>query len=446
MKPSLKEQIVNTFKSQGNKTAFVSELDSLTYKELFEEALKLSGLIEENKLPASTFLSLEVRKNKDFLIALVASILNDLVLIPLKYDLKEEERVASFSITFPEYSLRRNNYWDLQKTEIKKPSEFDMLIKEGGFVRPTSGTTNTSKGVYISSSSAFYRVEIAIEALEVSKDSTVLCLMSYPFHFIASLISFLSVGATILTPDSFDENSIRLICKRNNPTHIYASPYHYAILSEMDLTEELSETKLLVSTGTKLPDLTRNKFDKKYFKEITEIFGIIEIGLALKSSGNENSLTPISQIEAKRSQEAELLLKSEGMLDAYLSPFKTKSEILKDGWFNTGDLIEEIPGKGFKILGRTSSAMHIGAHKVFPEEIEDKIKQLEGVKEARVYGIPHDLFGSEIRAEVISCMPLDEREIISYLRKTLGSLKCPKKIDFVDSIELTSSGKIKRSQ
>jgi acyl-CoA synthetase (AMP-forming)/AMP-acid ligase II len=133
------------------------------------------------------------------------------------------------------------------------------------------------------------------------------------------------------------------------------------------------------------------------------------------------------------------------MLDAYLSPFKTKSEILRDGWFNTGDLIEEIPRNGFKILGRSSSAMHIGAHKVFPEEIEDKIKQLEGVKEARVYGIPHDLFGSEIRAEVISSIPLDEKEIISYLRKTLGSLKCPKKIDFVDSIELTNSGKIKRS-
>jgi acyl-coenzyme A synthetase/AMP-(fatty) acid ligase len=301
MKPNLKEQIVNTFTSQGDKTAFVSEVNNLTYEELFEEALKLSDLIKENKLPASTFVSLEVRKNKDFLVSLIASILNELVLIPLKYDLKEEEKLTSYSITFPEYSLKKNKDWALEKTGIKKPSKLDAILEKGGFVRPTSGTTSTSKGVYISSSSALNRVEIAIEALEVSKDSTVLCLMSYPFHFIASLLSFLSIGATILTPDSFDENSIRSICKKNKPTHIYASPYHYAILSEMDLIEELSEAKLLVSTGTKIPDITRNKFNEKYFKEITEIFGIIEIGLALKSSGNENSLTPISQIEAKRS-------------------------------------------------------------------------------------------------------------------------------------------------
>jgi acyl-CoA synthetase (AMP-forming)/AMP-acid ligase II len=188
MKPNLKEQIVNTFTSQGDKTAFVSEVNNLTYEELFEEALKLSDLIKENKLPASTFVSLEVRKNKDFLVSLIASILNELVLIPLKYDLKEEEKLTSYSITFPEYSLKKNKDWALEKTGIKKPSKLDAILEKGGFVRPTSGTTSTSKGVYISSSSALNRVEIAIEALEVSKDSTVLCLMSYPFHFIASLL------------------------------------------------------------------------------------------------------------------------------------------------------------------------------------------------------------------------------------------------------------------
>lgn len=446
MKDHLKDRLVKSFQTSKKLFAFISENEKLTYEELLEEANHLTNIIKNHQITPSAFISLEVKKNRDFLVALVASIFNDLILIPQKYDLTNKDKEKTYSICFPEYSLtKENSLWQLNKTEINRPLEIKSVAKRGGFIRPTSGTTSSSKGVYISSLSALNRVEASIEALEISTESAILCLMSYPFHFIASLLSFLSVGACILTPDSFDEASIRSICNHVKPTHLYASPYHYAILSEMDLIEELRKTSLLISTGTKLPESTRAKFEEKYSKHITEIFGIIEIGLALKSQANETLLTPAPHVEVGISPQSELLLKGEGMLDAYLSPFKTRSEILDNGWFNTGDIIEEVVDNRFKILGRSKSVIHIGAHKVFPEEIEEQIMHIEGVIEAKVYGIPHDLFGSEIKAEIISSMPLDEKEIISYLRKSLGSLKCPKKIDFVDSIELTNSGKIKRS-
>lgn len=446
MSSNLKEQILRGINLAADNPAFISENENLSYNQLLRNARSLTELLRYSGINKSSFLCLEVTKNIDFLIALLAAVLTEVVLIPFATNIKKEEREHLLSVTCPEYTLTKiNGQWVINKTSLAVHKEVRSIVPNGGFIRPTSGTTSTSKGVLISSESALERINACTAAFDINKGDSVLCLMSYPFHFIASLLSFLSSGATIITPNNFNEDAIKSSCWHKAPTIIYGSPHHFELLNKMDLLNELKDIKLPISTGTKLPKQTRDEFFRNYRTSIVEIFGIIEVGLALKSTSNSSGLTAIPPIDHSINTDGQLLLKGPGMLDAYLSPFKPRATILEDSWFNTSDIAEINSENSINILGRSTTAIHVGAHKVFPEEIEEQIKQLDGVSAVKVYGVPHNLFGREIRAKITTRKTLDEKEIISYLRKTLGSLKCPKKIDFVDSIELTKSGKIKRS-
>ncbi len=444
---NLREQIIKGVNQAKDKPAFISENDIFSYHDLHKDAESLAEHIRSEGIEPGSYLCLEVDKNRDFLVGLLTSIITQVVLIPLKYGLKEKERASLIAISTPEYLLTiEQGKWHILKTTYSVPEEIKAICPEGGFVRPTSGTTNASKGVLISSHSAQKRVNASITSLDLTSSDKVLCLMAYPYHFVASLLSFIAKGITIITPSVFSEEALSESCEDSLPTIIYASPYHFSLLTEMNLERELKDVRLTISTGTKLPSMTRAKFAEKYKKPITEIFGIIEVGLALQNTNSDVTLSVIPPIENEISKEGALLLKGPGMFDAYLSPFRPCSDILNDSWFSTGDLAERTESGDIIILGRSNSAIHIGAHKVFPEEIEETLLEFTGITNARVYAIPHSLFGSEIQAEITVSQEINEKEVLSYLRKRLGSLKTPKNIKVTDSIEQTLTGKTKRSE
>jgi long-chain acyl-CoA synthetase len=84
---------------------------------------------------------------------------------------------------------------------------------------------------------------------------------------------------------------------------------------------------------------------------------------------------------------------------------------------------------------------------VFPDEVEAVINLFDGIKQSKVSGKQHPLFGEVVVADVVihHGVELDEEKLIQHCRASLSAFKVPQQIRVVDSIEMTSSGKIKRN-
>ena len=94
------------------------------------------------------------------------------------------------------------------------------------------------------------------------------------------------------------------------------------------------------------------------------------------------------------------------------------------------------------LLGRGSICINTGGEKVFPEEVEEVLKKHEGVSDALVLGLPDERFGQKIVAVVQpSGGPLEEADMIEFVRAHLARYKSPKHVVFKDDLERPANGK-----
>ncbi len=96
------------------------------------------------------------------------------------------------------------------------------------------------------------------------------------------------------------------------------------------------------------------------------------------------------------------------------------------------------------LLGRGSVCINTGGEKVFPEEVEELIKESAGVLDAVVVGLQDDKFGETVNA-LVQCAPgvqINSDSIREDLKTRLAAYKIPKHLIFVDSIGRSAAGKV----
>jgi long-chain acyl-CoA synthetase len=81
---------------------------------------------------------------------------------------------------------------------------------------------------------------------------------------------------------------------------------------------------------------------------------------------------------------------------------------------------------------------------VYPREVEDVLLTHEAVSLAAVVGVPDPTYGEEVKAFVIRTPggQVTEAELIAWCRKRMASFKCPRTVEFRESLPMTATGKI----
>jgi 3-oxocholest-4-en-26-oate---CoA ligase len=116
-----------------------------------------------------------------------------------------------------------------------------------------------------------------------------------------------------------------------------------------------------------------------------------------------------------------------------------------------GDYAEVRADGSIHLLGRGSVSINTGGEKVYPEEVEEVIKAIDGVSDAVVVGIPDDRFGEEVAA-VVELAPgsggtaITAESISDRVKERLAAYKAPRRLRFVDSIGRSPSGKVDYSR
>jgi long-chain acyl-CoA synthetase len=142
--------------------------------------------------------------------------------------------------------------------------------------------------------------------------------------------------------------------------------------------------------------------------------------------------------------EGELALRGDNVMSGYFRMPKETAAVLRDGWFLTGDLAK-IDGDGFvHIVGRKKSVVVTGGHNVYPEDVNNILRSINGVLDAVTFGLDDETWGEK----VVSCVvpAKDTTLTVEYLAteilKRASKEKLPRDIHIVDELPRGPAGKV----
>ena len=135
-------------------------------------------------------------------------------------------------------------------------------------------------------------------------------------------------------------------------------------------------------------------------------------------------------------------------LGYYKDPEKTEETFPVIGgrrWSIPGDWATVETDGSITLLGRGSACINTGGEKVYPEEVEEAIKEHPGVADCNVVGLPDERWGQAVAAVVelnaANGEAIDEEALNRYSRTVLAGYKVPKRILLVDLIRRGPNGK-----
>jgi len=379
--------------------------------------------------------------------------------VPLAPELAEPERQKLIEEAALDAMLRCDKNGEVQIVPIPlRPAEPPWLKEleklAPAFIRFSSGTTGDSKGIVLSHLTLLDRITAANAGLGISLEDRVLWVLPMSHHFAVSIMLYLWHGAAVVLPESHLAGDILAAAARHKATVFYAAPFHFESLAGIG-ADKWTALRLAVSTTAGLSTETARRFAEIHGVFPAQALGIIECGLPCLNLPFPENLPqsvgrPQPAFEAElRGAPAKLHLRGPGFLDAYLSPWKPRAEILDaEGWFATGDIASIDPAGRVVLLGREAAVIGVGGMKFFPEEVEEVLNSHPAVQRSRVFGRPHRDFGMVpvaellLKADTVSPQPA---ELFALCRRQLSRHKIPAEIRFVEEIPLTPSGKIKRA-
>lgn len=451
---------------------------SISYLQLYQQCEKLKTVLQQAGVSQGMGLGVMGRNSTAFVAMMFAGMACGATVLPLSHQLKQAEieqilkhtelhaiiddcsgtipiNGQATSIRFLQQKLR------LAWTDISREQSITQLA-DAAFIRYTSGTTGTSKGVVLTHASIQERVDITQVALGLTPNDAVLWVLPMAFHFLVTILVYIRSGVKIIVTKDLLAQTLIDTANQHKATMLYASPIHFRLLAA-DLSDKSMDTlKYAISTSSGIPIDVADKFKVRFNLPVTQAYGIIEAGLPLLDTLSGNTIPqsvgfPIADFSvALLNDDDELVIDGEvgrlairgpGMFDAYLKPWQTAEQLMDNGWFMTGDLaVRESDGR-VTLCGREKTMINISGNKVFPEEVELILNSHAEIINSHVFSREHALMGEIVAAEVILTegAVLDVESVLQFCRVQLSTFKVPQQIKHVTEIVHTQSGKIKRS-
>jgi acyl-CoA synthetase (AMP-forming)/AMP-acid ligase II len=107
----------------------------------------------------------------------------------------------------------------------------------------------------------------------------------------------------------------------------------------------------------------------------------------------------------------------------------------------SGDLGHRDSAGRLFIDGRADDLDVTGGENVFPSEVENVLLGHPAVAEVRVFAVPDEEYGAQLRASVVRRDSVAEVDLLAYAQERLAPPKVPRRIAFVRSLPVTSAGK-----
>jgi len=467
---------------------------SLTYPELNRLLSLLRNRLQESGAQPGDRVALNLPNSLELLAGYYACLLGGFVAVPINERLKprEVERILRHAkpriiVARPPRISESGAMW---KGQAGPTGTVELLPLEGihrwignsteprPAVRPdwpprhpaalfyTSGSTGAPKGALYSHRTLIENARIYREALEISAaDHSVVChCLASNFMFSQVTVPFLEVGGTVEVVDfgSVDQ-TLRAIA--SGATFLSLIPWFGFQLLQG------ARTRMPMRAGLRACAVGGDRVPLSFFSEFKEVFGITprefmgmtetncytvnprqEENIKVGSAGTtfpdvRLQIRDPSGIVLPPGREGEIWVRTPGAMEGYWEDPERTDEVMKEGWFATGDL-GYLDDDGYLwFSGRRKHIIICDGDNIHPREIEHEIVRHPLVRRACVIGIPHPTRGETVAAAVILEDPdaeLTLEEISEFLQGQLSDTKIPQALLVLDRLPLTANGKIDR--
>src|SRR6266581_4605424 len=356
-----------------------------------------------------------------------------------------------------------------------------QIQKKGGHAEAlllfTSGSSGEPKGVVLSHRNMVGNVSQFRELLDAKKDDAILAALPF-FHTFGSTVTLwypLIEGVRIVTyPNPLEVAKNAALIEKYKLTLLLATPtFLRGYLRKVEL-HQLRSLRLVITGAEKLPLDLAKSFEDRFKQKVFEGYGLTETapvvsvnlpeprptkpGEQVQPSSRLGSVGKMAPGIAAEIREPEtnrkislhetgmLWLRGPNIFEGYLHEPERTGDVLRDGWFKTGD-IGRFDEDGFLYIeGRLSRFSKIGGEMVPHEAIEHKIVDLLGFSGRDERTIAIVGVQDETKGEALVLLNVEDVDLATLRRKLheagVPNLWIPKRVQRVESIPILASGKL----
>ena len=253
-----------------------------------------------------------------------------------------------------------------------------------------------------------------------------------------TLFGALAAGAPVVVPASRAPADVAAAIASHRVAVLPASPTFLNLLLAAGVEGDLASLRVITYGTEPMPESLLHRLKAAFPRvRFIQTFGTSETGITRTSSPEAGSTFlrfDDPNLEWKVIDD-ELWLRSRTQIAGYLNA--SNERFTPDGWFRTGDKVEQGPNGTLRILGRMGEMINVGGEKLMPAEVESVVLGVPGVADCRVHGEAHPLTGQTVAVDVVS-FTTDQEALRSAIRMAcrehLARHKIPTRVTFVPSV------------
>jgi acyl-CoA synthetase (AMP-forming)/AMP-acid ligase II len=329
----------------------------------------------------------------------------------------------------------------------------------------TSGTTGQPKGVMLNGANLEAVIRGILQTLRIDEESRIFSPLPFSHTYgLSQLWLMAKTGAALaVVPDIMKMATIKKILLEREINTIAGVPYHFAVLTRRGEKEKLDSIRLVTIAGEASSRHLVQKVRIAYPKaRIHIMYGLTEATTRLTTLPSEDLERkegsiglPMEGVDLKildeegkelgPYEEGELIARGENITSGYWKDEKLTHETIINGWLHTGDIVKKDEEGYYYHVGRKDFIFKSGGEKIVPRVIERVLREIEGIRDAAVFGRKDAFIGTRICAVVVKVKSsnLTPGEILSICHTRLARGWVPHQVIFSEEIPRSSSGKIR---
>ena len=346
--------------------------------------------------------------------------------------------------------------------------EVERSADDLALIQFTSGSTGRPRGVMISHGNLAANTAGIIDSLQLTAADRVMSILPLSYCYGRSLLqTHLSVGGSVFFDHRFMYPGLVVdALVRERCTGFAGVPATFEMLRRAVGDRRLAGPDLRYVTqaggamGAELRAWARQAFaparlhimygqteatarlaclPPEFLDSKAGSFGRPITGVELRIVDDTGRELPVGEV-------GNLIARGASITRGYFEAPEETREILKDGWLWTGDLARRDEDGFFFFTGRTRAMLKINGHRFSPHEVEERLVQHEDVREACVVGGNQGVTGEILWAFVVRGGKADAAELQRFCAAALPSFAVPRRVEFVDALPRSTSGKVQRAE
>ena len=255
-----------------------------------------------------------------------------------------------------------------------------------------------------------------------------------------TLFGCLAAGAPLVVPAALTPGSVAAAIAQHRVAVLPASPtfLNLLLVSGEVAAQDLSSLRVITYGTEPMPESLLARLKAAFPRvRFIQTFGTSETGITRTESPEAGSTFlrfEDPNLEWKVIDD-ELWLRSRTQIAGYLNA--SNERFTADGWFRTGDKVEQGPNGTIRVLGRMGEMINVGGEKLMPAEVESIVLTVPGVADCRVRGESSAVTGQTVVVDVVASGTDQESlraAIRAACRARLARHKIPTRVIFVDSV------------